>query len=72
MQHVPDVKNGIVGMKIVAGSGEVLYETSMEASTRMRWDFHWDDDDTIVFKSSDIGGSRWVRGSDGSWSKLGG
>lgn len=69
LEIVPGVKNGIVGMKIVDASGAVLYETSTEASNRMRWDFHWEDNDTIVFESSDLGDSRWVRLQNGSWSK---
>jgi hypothetical protein len=64
-----DVEKGIVGFEIVDANGEVIYEASTEASHRMRWDFAWEDENTIQFSSSDIGGHWYVRGEDGQWRK---
>lgn len=64
---VADVVNGIVGFQIVDANGKVEFQASTEASHRMRWDFAWEDENTVRFSSSDIGGGWYVRGEDGRW-----
>ena len=44
-----------------------LFSDATGASDRMRWEFRWEDADTFVLESSDIGGVRWRRDTNGAW-----
>jgi hypothetical protein len=44
-----------------------LFSDSTGASDRLRWEFRWEDADTFVLESSDIGDVRWRRDAKGVW-----
>ncbi len=65
----PNVKKGIVRFSILDTNNKILHVSDTGASSFHRWSFEWQDDSTILFKSSDIGPSKWKKQKNGSWRK---
>ena len=53
-----EVTNVTTGRKLVSADA---------GSTYQRWFFVWDDSDNLWVHSSDLGGTVWVRGTDGAF-----
>ena len=46
----------------------LLQEIQTNASVSMKFDVRWQDDDSVLLESSDIGNRLWIKVSDSKWS----
>jgi hypothetical protein len=53
---------------VVDAQGKSLLREVTRASKTMRWDFHWDDDATLILDSGDVGTFKWTE-AVGKWSR---
>jgi len=70
MEIRPEVKANLVHLVITDRSGKVLFREGTHASAYQRWSFEWVTDSKLLFRSSDIGPSEWLKQANGSWQRV--